>query len=69
MADIMAMRMYGGKMFGNGLLKVVTNDIIFSEVIQEKYVPELLKEKKTISNFSKFMEIVFKGLEKRDIRA
>lgn len=67
MADIMAIRMYGGKAFGNGLLKVATNDTIFSEIIQSKYVPELLKEEKTISNFSKFMEIVFKGLEKKDI--
>ncbi len=67
MADITAMRMYGGKAFGSGLLKVATNDTIFSEIIQSKYVPELLKEEKTISNFSKFMEIVFKGLEKKDI--
>jgi len=67
MADIMAMRMYGGKAFRNGLLKVATNDTIFSEIIQSKYVPELLKEEKTISNFSKFMEIVFKGLYKKDI--
>lgn len=67
MADIMAMRLYGGKAFGNGLLKVATNDLVFSEIIQSKWVPELLKEEKTISNFSKFMEIVYKGLEKKDV--
>ena len=67
MADIMAMRLYGGKAFGNGLLKVATNDFVFSEIIQSKWIPELLKEEKTISNFSKFMEIVFKGLEKKDV--
>ena len=67
MADIMAMRLYGGKAFGNGLLKVVTNDLIFSEIIQSKLVPELLKEERTISNFSKFMEIVYKKLEKKDV--
>ncbi|MFA4880717.1 MAG: M48 family metalloprotease [Candidatus Doudnabacteria bacterium] len=67
MADIMAMQMYGGKAFGNGLLKIAMNDTIFSEIIQSKYVPGLLKEEKTISNFSKFMEVVFKSLNKKDI--
>lgn len=67
MADIMAMRMYGGRAFSNGLLKVATNDIVFSEIIQSKWVPELLKEEKTITNFSKFMEVAFSGLEKKDI--
>ncbi|RMG77183.1 MAG: hypothetical protein D6707_11435, partial [Bacteroidetes bacterium] len=67
MADIMAMRLYGGRAFRNGLLKVATNDLVFSEIIQSKWVPKLLKEGKTISNFSKFMEIVYKDLEKKDI--
>lgn len=67
MADIMSMRMYGGKAFSNGLLKVATNDLVFSEIIQSKLVPELLKEEKIISNFSKFMEVAFSGLEKKDI--
>lgn len=69
MADVMAMRMYGGEAFSNGLLKVATNDLIFSEIIQSKFVPELLKEEKTISNFSKFMEVAFGGLDKKDIDA
>jgi len=66
-ADIMAMRMYGGRTFGNGLLKVATNDVVFNEIIQSEWVPKLLKEEKIISNFSKSMEVIFGGLEKKDI--
>lgn len=65
MADIRAMELYGGKAFSNGLLKVSTNDTIFSQVIQSEWVPQLLKEEKTISNFSKFMELVYKSLDKK----
>jgi Zn-dependent protease with chaperone function len=67
MADIMAMRMYGGKAFRIGLLKVATNDTVFSQIIESKYVPELWKEGKTISNFTKIMEVVFEEFEKKDI--
>jgi len=65
MADIRAMELYGGKAFSNGLLKVSTNDTIFSEVIQSEWVPQLLKEEKTISNFSKFMGLVYKSMDKK----
>lgn len=65
MADMRAMKLYGGKAFANGLLKVSTNDTIFSEVIQAKYVPKLLKEEKTISNFSKLMEFVYRSIDKK----
>lgn len=67
MADIRAMELYSGRAFSNGLLKVATNDTIFSELIQSEWVPKLLKEKKTISNFSKFMEIVYKSVDKKAI--
>jgi len=67
MADIRAMELYGGKTFSNGLLKVSTNDTIFGEVIQSEWVPKFLKEKKTISNFSKLMELVYKSVDKKTI--
>jgi len=61
------MELYGGRAFSNGLLKVSTNDTIFSEVIQREWVPKFLKEEKTISNFSKFMELVYKSVDKKTI--
>jgi len=66
-ADIRAMQLYGGKAFRNGLLKVSTNDTIFSEIIQAKHIPELLKEGKTISNFSKFTELILSDVDKKTI--
>ena len=39
----------------------------YSPTLKAKVVLELLKEEKTISNFSKFMEVAFSGLEKKDI--
>lgn len=66
-ADIKAMQIYGGKAFRNGLLKVSTNDTIFSEIIQSKYIPELLKEGKTISNFSKFTELILNDVDEKII--
>lgn len=66
-ADIRAMQMYGGKSFRNGLLKVSTNDTIFSQIIQAEHVPELLKEGRTVSNFSKFTEVVLSGIDKETI--
>lgn len=67
MADIYSMELYGGKAFHDGLLKIATNDTVFREIIESKYVPDLLKEGKTISNFSFFMEVVYKSLDKKDI--
>jgi len=61
MADIRAMKAYGGKTFRNALFKVATNDIIFSEVIQSKYVPRLLKKGKTVPNFSVAMHFVYES--------
>jgi Zn-dependent protease with chaperone function len=62
MADIHAMELYGGRSFSSGLLKVSINDAIFSEIIQREWVRKLLKEGKTISNFSKFMEAVMEAV-------
>jgi len=66
-ADIRAMQLYGGKVFRNGLLKVSTNDTIFSEIIQAKHIPDLLKKGKTISNFSKFTELILGEVDKKTI--
>lgn len=59
MADITAMTLYGGAAFGGGLLKVATNDIIFHREIEGKHIFELLKQEKTIANFTKFMELLY----------
>lgn len=67
MADIMAMHMYGGRAFSNGLLKVAINDLVFSEIVQLGQIPKLLNEEKTITNFSQLMDVAFNGLAKKDI--
>jgi Zn-dependent protease with chaperone function len=63
MSDMVAMRMYGGSAFRNGLLKVATNDVIFQQVIQSQWVPEMLQEGKTISSLSSAMEYAFSQFE------
>lgn len=67
MADIRSMELYGGGAFGKGLLKVAVNDGIFSESIQAKYVPDLLKKGKTIPNFSKMMDVVYQSVDEKTI--
>ena len=66
MADIMAMNLYGGKAFRNGLLKVVSNDAIFGEVVLES-VRHFAQEGKVITNFSKFMKFAYDRLNESDI--
>lgn len=68
MADIRAMDLYGGESFGNGLLKVATNDLLFSEAVQNRYVPQLLQEGKTISNFAKIMDFVYSNFKSDGIK-
>ena len=65
-ADLMAMALYGGSAFSNGLLKVATNDAVFNELVQEgsRY---FAKEGKVITNFSKFMEFAYDQLSTSDI--
>lgn len=59
MADVTAMTLYGGSMFEHGLMKVAANDNIFNKEVQGKHVVELLKQSKTIPNFTKFMEKLY----------
>jgi len=66
-ADIMAMQLCGGKALRNGLLKVSVNDTIFRDIIQARYVPELLKEGKMISNFSTLIEMILSEVDKKTI--
>lgn len=66
-ADIRAMQMYGGKVFRNGLHKVSSNDTIFSEIIQPKYIAELMNKGKTTSNISKYFELIISDTDKKTI--
>lgn len=66
MADVYSMELYGGRAFSDGLLKVATNDTIFSEIVEGKYLPDLLKEGKTITNFSVFMDLVYDSLDPKN---
>jgi Zn-dependent protease with chaperone function len=66
MADIRAMDLYGGDAFKRGLLKVATNDGIFVTIIQGELVPDLLKQGKTISDFSVFMDVAYDHVNKLD---
>jgi Zn-dependent protease with chaperone function len=68
MADVMAMTLYGGQAFVNGLEKVVTNDAVFINIVHGRYVPQLLKEKKMITDFSKAMESVYGQLDEAKIK-
>jgi Zn-dependent protease with chaperone function len=60
MADIRSVRLYGSKAFSDGLLQVATNDYVFSNVVEAKFVPDLLKEGKTIANIPKFLNLINK---------
>lgn len=68
MADIRAMNLYGGRAFADGLLKVATNDIVFSEIIQGRLLSHYLEEGQTIINFSKFMELLYKNAEEKTVK-
>jgi len=67
MADKRAIELYGGEAFSRGLMKIATNDVIFNEIIQNDWVPKFLKEEKTISNFSKFMDLVYENVNENTI--
>ena len=58
MADIRAMKLYGGEAFAKGLAKVAFNDAVFAGIVQGKVVPSLLKEKKLVANFAVIMRVV-----------
>jgi Zn-dependent protease with chaperone function len=63
MADVMAVRLFGGRAFAEGLKKVATNDAVFINVVHGQYVPKLIKEKKVIKDFSAAMETVYGQLD------
>jgi hypothetical protein len=63
MADVMAMELYGGDTFASGLTKVATNDLVFINIVHGQYVPQLVKEKKVITNFSEAMTSVYSQLD------
>jgi Zn-dependent protease with chaperone function len=67
MADIRAMKLYGGESFAKGLVKVAFNDAVFARIVQGEVVPSLLKEEKTVANFALIMRLVTSNLseEKR----
>jgi Zn-dependent protease with chaperone function len=65
MADVAAMTLCGGKAFGQGLLKVATNDELFVKVVHAKLVPKLLEKEKTIPNFSKTLDQAYTSIGKR----
>lgn len=65
MADIAAMNLCGGRAFGQGLLKVATNDELFVKVVHAKWVPKLLEKEKTIPNFSKTLDQAYTSIGKR----
>jgi Zn-dependent protease with chaperone function len=58
MADVRAMKLYGGESFRNGLGTVIFNDAVFSTVVQGEVVPALAKENKTVADFSVVMGLV-----------
>lgn len=58
MADVRAMKLYGGESFRNGLEKVVFNDALFATVVQGEVVPALAKQNKTVADFSAMMTFV-----------
>jgi Zn-dependent protease with chaperone function len=68
MADVQAMKLYGGDSLRNGLAKVAFNDAVFSGIVQSEVVPALAKENKTVADFSAMMGLVKAGLadEQRD---
>jgi len=61
MADVRAMTLYGGSAFRDGLSRVATNDRFFSEILQAQRIPDLLKEGKTIKNFSSYMTLSYES--------
>lgn len=67
MADVMAIDPYGGEAFRDGLLKVATNDQVFSQIVHGRHVPALLQEGKTITNFSKLVESMYEQLDPSDV--
>lgn len=62
MADVRAMKLYGGEPFRNGLSKIAFNDATFSLIVQCRIVPALAREHMLVSDFSAVM-----GLAKADL--
>lgn len=62
MADIRAMKLYGGEPFAKGLAKVAFNDAVFTGIVQGEVVPSLLKEQKLVSNLASLMRLVTSDL-------
>jgi Zn-dependent protease with chaperone function len=58
MADIRAMKLYGGESFAKGLAKVAFNDAVFAGIVQGEVIPSLLKEDKVVNNLATIMRLV-----------
>jgi len=67
MADSEAINLYGGKYFASGLMKVATNGMVYSEVIQPLWVSALLEHNLTIAYFSKSMEHFYSKMENKEL--
>ncbi len=59
LADKRSCELFGGNNFSNGLSRVALNDKVFFEIVESKYVPELLKENQVFTSFGKAMEIAY----------
>jgi Zn-dependent protease with chaperone function len=68
MADIAALKLCGGKTFGQALLKEATNQALFSQVVQPKLLVELSRLGKKASNLSQSIETVCSSTEKSAMR-
>ena len=62
MADISAMKLYGGEPFAKGLAKVAFNDAVFAGIVQGEVVPSLLKEQKVVTDLASIMRLVTSDL-------
>lgn len=68
LADKRSFDLFGGKTFCSGLNKVALNDAVFYEIIENQYVPELLKSNQVFTSFSKAMEIAYGSPNKEEIK-
>jgi len=68
MADLNSVELYGGEAFKNGLQKIARNDIVFSELVNDKYAIELLDEEKTITSIDIIMKFAYDSIGKLGIK-
>jgi Zn-dependent protease with chaperone function len=69
LSDMRAIKLCGGRVFAESLMKVSTNDFVFSQIVEGKEVPALLKEGKGVSDLSEALESVFAGMNAEELNA